>query len=54
MKFKYIVRECQAEGVRIYAVEEAIQIPKGIKNETNLRFERKVNKFLNKGKLQWK
>jgi hypothetical protein len=29
-----------------YEINEAIKIPKGIKNQTNLRFEKKVKKII--------
>lgn len=40
-------RECKAEGLKTYNVDEAIQITKGIKTGTNLRFEKKVSNFFN-------
>jgi hypothetical protein len=38
--------------VKEYEVQEAIQLPKGIKNETKLRYEKKVKLFFDKGTLQ--
>lgn len=43
-KFKKLnFRECNAQGVKTYDINEVILIPKGIKSGTNLRYEKKVN-----------
>ena len=40
--FKYKYRECNAKGINTYEVEEVIDIPKGIKTGTNIRFSNRV------------